>query len=638
MSDFGTPPEIPAELQQYNSYVTDPQWQRRFTIIWTSVLGLVVVLSLPRLVRAIRAGRAFVGLFGIWGGSGYVPIRDERTDGHGERRVRRGRSGLVSVTEKLAASFGWTLPGLELTLAQGTHGPRPPPLSNTNSPLVLVIAAYLAVLLVCVTAHVPLLDNPNRAGFLALAQFPLLFLFSTKNSILSLLLGPGHGYEKLNYVHRSAGRGMFIAAVVHGALWVWNHLQYGIQILGAQKETSGVAALGVLSVLVLTSLRPLRRCCYQAFFVVHVLGFVAFFVTICYHTPYASPWIFPPLALYGLDLFLRLLRYRIKEASLVAVDQNMTLIHIHDCDGGWQAGQHVRLRVFFGGGRIFESHPLTIMNAPGGLSCSPDDGNARTITLAARVCGDWTRALNAYAREERDRLNPTHQPTKPLTHQPTVPIQIMLDGPYGGCSLDLGLYDDVLLVAGGSGAAFTVGVLDELVGRWVREREIGGRVRTKRVEFVWCVRSFGCIEWFAPALTRIAHAARGSSSNSQPALDLHISIYVTCLCNPSSLPCIPGMDVYVDGGRPKVLDLLRRFEIEKEEEVDVEAAFTSHSPSKPNRLNGDNTNEGDLAVCVAGPESLVREAQNAVARFAIGELAKGERGRGVAIHTELFAL
>lgn len=99
-----------------------------------------------------------------------------------------------------------------------------------------------------------------------MAQFPVVFLFSTKNSVLSILLGPGNGYEKLNYVHRWSGRGLFICAAVHGALWIRNHLQYSLPILGQQKETSGVAAFGVLCVLVLTSLRPVRRYLYQFFF------------------------------------------------------------------------------------------------------------------------------------------------------------------------------------------------------------------------------------------------------------------------------------------------------------------------------------------------------------------------------------
>jgi ferric-chelate reductase len=133
---------------------------------------------------------------------------------------------------------------------------------------VLVIVGYLLTVLICITTNVNLVSYPNRAGFLALAQFPVVFLFATKNSLLSLLLGPGNGYEKLNYVHKWSGRGMFIGAVVHGALWIRNHLQYELPILGPQKETSGVAAMSLLCVMVLTSFRPIRRLCYNVFFIV----------------------------------------------------------------------------------------------------------------------------------------------------------------------------------------------------------------------------------------------------------------------------------------------------------------------------------------------------------------------------------
>ena len=89
-----------------------------------------------------------------------------------------------------------------------------------------------------------------------------------------------------------------------------------------------VAALALLCVIVLSSLRVVRRVCYEGFWVVHVVGYVGFFVTVCYHTVYAAPWIFPPLAFYGLDVMLRLGRFRIKDASLTAVDQNMTIVRI----------------------------------------------------------------------------------------------------------------------------------------------------------------------------------------------------------------------------------------------------------------------------------------------------------------------
>ena len=128
------------------------------------------------------------------------------------------------------------------------------------------------------------------------------------------------------------------------------------------------------------------------------------------------------------------------------------------------------------------------------------------MTLAARACGDWTRALNAYAQEEQERLdnykpklttlntnklNENEKMEEKTETTPTeVPVHVMIDGPYGGCSVDLGEYESVLLVAGGSGATFTVGVLDDIVARCVRGGRSGGE-RTRRIEFVWCVRSFG---------------------------------------------------------------------------------------------------------------------------------------------------
>ncbi|OCH86238.1 iron reductase [Obba rivulosa] len=590
MSQFGAPPVIPVQFQQYNSYVEDPKWQRKFWIVWASVVGAAVLVSVPHVAKALRSGRLLRGFFGVTedlSGTRYAPV------GTADKEPQPGRRRLSAFYETVASASFWSLPGLELNIGQ-----------------ILVLAGYVVLLLICIIMNAPLIDNPNRAGFMALAQFPVVFLFATKNSVLSLLLGPGNGYEKLNYIHRWSGRGMFLGALIHGSLWIRNHLAYGLPILGQQKETSGVAAFGVLCGIVLTSLRPVRRYFYQSFFILHVLGFVAFFITICYHTIYATPWIFPPLAFYGFDILLRMFRYRIKDATLVPVDNNMTLIHVHDCDDGWQAGQHVRLRVFFSG-RFFESHPLTILNAPSSTSCTP----SRTLVLAARATGDWTRALNQYAQAEQARRRDEKE------ENPGVLVHVMLDGPYGGCSIDLGEYESALLVAGGSGATFTLGLLDDIVARCIKLGRPRGE-KTRRIEFVWCIRSFGCIEWFAPVLADIASAVEGTS------LDLHISIFVTCLCQPEAVPSIPNSDVNIL--RPSVITLLHDL-------------VTPPSAPAPDDASKESFRQnlkwvglgGGVAVCAAGPESLTREAQNAVARMG---MVRGMELGGIGLHTELFAL
>ncbi|KAG1738009.1 iron reductase [Suillus lakei] len=555
-------PVVPSSFQIYNSYVEDPKWQMKFTIIWCSGMALAVAVSVPSLILGLRHGRSLKGIAGISETSGY---RSAHSDSKEPPPIRRRGRRLVGAWSSLISPTYWSPPKLGLNLGQ-----------------IIVLSAYLATVLVCIIRDAPLISNPNRAGFLALAQFPVVFLFATKNSILSLLLGPGNGYEKLNFMHRMAGRAMFLAGCIHGSLWIRNHLQYGLIILGPQKETSGVASLALLCVIVLTSLRPVRRLFYEYFFVIHVLTYVAFFVTICYHTIYASPWIFPPLCILWCGC----------DATLTAQDAQMTLIRVHNCDDGWLAGQHVRLRVFFSN-RVFESHALTILSAPPSYSCLSSPG----FLLAARTDGDWTRALNNYTRKEQERL----QINEKSEGDSSASVQVMLDGPYGGSSVDLGLYESVLLIAGGSGITFTLGLLDDIIGRCVKLGRSQGE-RTRRIEFTWCIRSFGQIEWFAPMLIDIATAASDST------IDLHISIF-RYLISPNSIVTL---------SRPSIQDVLRDFI-----RLDL---------MKSQKWQGSG---GGVAVCASGPESLTREAQNAVAR--IGLTMSVDVG-GIALHTELFTL
>ncbi|KIM37682.1 hypothetical protein M413DRAFT_448216 [Hebeloma cylindrosporum] len=635
MPDTGTPPVIPIQFQQYNSYLVDPQWQRKFTIIWPTVLAFFVLLSLPRIVRSVRNGQAYSTLFGVlddYAGRDYAAIVQPM------RATERKRTSFLcrieNVVEQFGSVFYWSLPGLGLNAGQ-----------------LAIIVGYIVTAVLCIVLDAPLVSNGNRPGFIALAQFPIVFLFATKNSVLSLILGPGNGYERLNYIHRWSGRIMFLGSALHGALWIRNHLQYRIAIIGQQKEMSGIAALVLLAVIVLSSLGPVRRFCYEVFYIIHMLSFIAFFVAICYHTIYSSPWIFTPLALYGLDLLMRMFRHRIKDAVLVPIGNQMTLVHIPYATSGWIAGQHVRLRVFFSG-RVFESHPLSVFSAPPDVSCITSMPTG--ISLGVRAVGDWSKALNSFANQGVAEIRARSQ-EKHADDPLELPVQVMVDGPYGGCSVDLGGYETVVLIAGGSGITFTLGLLDDIVGRCVRKGRENGE-RTRRIEFAWCVRSFGSIDWFAPALMDIARAAASSSTSVAP-LDLHISIYVTCLCDPESVPPIPNCDVMII--RPSlykvIVDLTSQYsetpsktdllqsgssspESEKSAPCDIEMVYSeafggssSTSRKLPSMQGG-----GGLAVCASGPLGMTQEAANAVARIQMSGRASWLGGVG--LHTEVFML
>lgn len=142
-------------------------------------------------------------------------------------------------------------------------------------------------------------------------------------------------------------------------------------------------------------------------------------------------------------------------------------------------------------------------------------------------------------------------------------------------------------------------------------------------------------------LNEIATAVAGTS------LDLHITVYVTCLCNPEEVPPIPNMDV-IATTRPSVIGLLRALVTpppsipgaeKKQAEADAETISLDSDESAPHlsslpRLNWVGLG-GGVAVCAAGPESLTREAHNAVARVS---LTRGVELGGVSLHTELFAI
>jgi ferric-chelate reductase len=120
----------------------------------------------------------------------------------------------------------------------------------------------------------------------------------------------------------------------------------------------------------------------------------------------------------------------------------------------------------------------------------------RYIILGARVAGDWTQALHDYASTEQGRIAVENDEK---VDNIRVPVHVTIDGPFGGCSLNLGEYENVLLAAGGAGVTFILGLLDDLVGRIVRCQRGRGE-RTRRIEFAWAIRSFG--KWFLSPLIK----------------------------------------------------------------------------------------------------------------------------------------
>lgn len=125
----------------------------------------------------------------------------------------------------------------------------------------------------------------------------------------------------------------------------------------------------------------------------------------------------------------------------------------------------------------------------------------------------------------------------------------------------------------------------------------------------------GHIQWVAPMLMDIATVVAGCSS-----LDLHISIFVTCLCDPEAVPPIPNSVVTME--RPTARQLLNDM-------------ITPPADDATDGLRWVGLG-GGLGVCASGPSELTREMTNAVAKLSLSRSAV-EIG-GVGLHTETFVL
>ncbi|EAL23548.1 hypothetical protein CNBA1950 [Cryptococcus deneoformans B-3501A] len=643
---------IPTQYQIYNSYTEDPKWQKKFTIIWTSFLAFSLLLSIPYIIHHFRIGRLYSGLAIR---ESLDPSQNVSDSSHGNAKrnhsqnkwrgtfIGRAVTGIGAIVQSITL---WTLPMPDLSWLKGEVGDccRRAYFTLSVSQIVLVMG-YAGAVIACFVVGASLTQNSNRPGFLALSQLPLIVLLSLKSPLPLPIFVPSLSYEHYNFLHRWTGRTLFLSATVHGAMWIHQFVvtdQY--DQIAAAKSKRGILAYALMGMVVITSLKPIRRKCYQLFWMAHIMFFVGFFAAISYHTPYSRPWIWPCVAIYAYDLVVRMLRYRIKDATLVPVDKTLTMIHIPDCDAGWLPTQHVLLRVLSGSG-IFESHPFTITNAPStAFSASP-----RGIILYAKVAGDWTKKLHDLARdvkslevgddlEEKESFlankaqneRGVNADEEGIDH-PGKRVQVMIDGPYGGLKMDLGQYESVLLVGGGSGITFILGSIEEALR--VREKGRG----PAKVDVAWIVKDLCTIEALAPSLLHLYTLAQ------RLRLTLTYNLYLTdpphpLPSTPSLLPASTTLSPY----RPEVAQLVREslpLPLTKAQETLLEQGrelITGDDDGHQTQHHGEGRGHaGGLAVVACGPEGIVMEAKSAVAGLGIAERV---RCGGVGFHGECYLL
>ncbi|KAF4973679.1 hypothetical protein FSARC_68 [Fusarium sarcochroum] len=227
---------------------------------------------------------------------------------------------------------------------------------------------------------------------------------------------------------------------------------------------------------------------YELFYVSHIIGFLAVVLLTALHRPNWAKKI--PLvmliifSMWTLDRLARLVRLLCN-----LVNNSATFYPLPD--GGTRVilkkpvteaalpGSHCFL--WIPRLRLYENHPFTIVS-----------NDSSGLELVMKSHEGFTKAVGSFANRN-----------------PRSTLWASMDGPYGSLP-DIDHYDKLILVAGGSGAAFTFGFMNRILMH-------PEKVASQSVEFVWAVRRIEQLNWFRRHLLNITKAGH----------PLSLKVYVT---------------------------------------------------------------------------------------------------------------
>ena len=142
-------------------------WQRRFSAIWAALAGLAILISLPRLYKSIRNGRALAGYAGVWENlskENYEAI-DTQAEVNSGSKAKKNPSTFQGILSSIISFTLWSPPYVGLTVGQSKFfNITSKVFHQVYNDSVLVIFIYIIVVLICITMDAQLITNPNRGG------------------------------------------------------------------------------------------------------------------------------------------------------------------------------------------------------------------------------------------------------------------------------------------------------------------------------------------------------------------------------------------------------------------------------------------------------------------------------------------
>ena len=335
----------------------------------------------------------------------------------------------------------------------------------------------------------------NRLGVLSFANIPLLFLYAGRNNILLRLTNWSHGTFLL--LHRWVAWIATLQAVLHSAIYLEKYVHTGDHATESQLPywVWGVAATLCMSILLPSSILPIRESLYEFFLAWHVLLSI-FVLAGCYwhilerferQWGYEN-WIYTAIAIWGFERAMRLARVArngIKTARVAVIDEDYIRVDIEHVSGSGHAYLYFPTLTW----RVWENHPFSVASAV----LPPSD---QPITLKHEVdvekLGNRMDGSDSDSPERRCQLHAKvgltfllrtkSGLTGQLRKHATLPV--LVESAYGPHE-DLSEYSLLVCVAGGVGVTACIPYL---------------RAHPGSTNLFWGARSQGIVDAMAPSL------------------------------------------------------------------------------------------------------------------------------------------
>ncbi|ODV96263.1 hypothetical protein PACTADRAFT_2554 [Pachysolen tannophilus NRRL Y-2460] len=341
-----------------------------------------------------------------------------------------------------------------------------------------------------------------RAGLMVCGITPFVFILSGKCNLISAMTGVG--YEKLNVYHQGVGMLSFFLSLVHTFPFVAQPIREGgIKYLHEKYLSdvyirNGIAPLVFLLILCVCSLSGFRKRFYELFLHIHWLAAIAYYISFVIHANFelkSDNYLWATLAFWMSQLIYRaVVKTTLSPTKAFLVPNISQLKKLSgDCfeitikktthrSFKWKPGQHLFIR--FIGKHILDNHPFTIASF-----AENDSADCKLIVKAES--GLTKKMFNTLSDEILFKQQ-----------------KVYVDGPYGGMSRDIDAFNQVNLIASGSGVSATIPFFSMLANSKF----------ASDINFVWIIRDISHFEWIKEAIQKAIN---------NTSVKISVEIYVT---------------------------------------------------------------------------------------------------------------